>query len=74
MSVELEDRPSLPDAGQDVPGEKHIARASGLRWDGTIETLCGEVRRRSLTPRPHARRCEACQEIMRGIIEMEVAL
>lgn len=72
----MNDLQEAPVAGKHaggVEGEKHLARASGLRWDGTIETLCGQIRRRSLQPR-NGERCKACQEIMAGIIEMETLL
>lgn len=66
MSVEIEERPAVapPAGGDDVEGERHIASAAGRRFDGTVETLCGQIRRLSVRPRPKARRCEACVEAL----------
>lgn len=71
MSVELEERPAVAPPGGDVEGERHIARASGRRFDGTVETLCGQIRRLSIQPRPKAQRCEACVDALRLLHGLE---
>ena len=71
MSTQTEERTVASTGNDDVRGEKHIIRASGRRWDGTVETLCGQIRRASLTPRRNADRCQACIEMMRGIAALD---
>lgn len=71
MSVELQPAPPGRVDGSDHEGERHIASAAGRRYDGTVETLCGQIRRIAVRPRPKARRCEACVEALRFKLQLE---
>lgn len=71
MSVELLPAPPSSPPGGDLDGERHIARASGRRFDGTVETLCGQIRRIAVRPRPNAARCEACVEMLRFVARLD---